>query len=118
MARIAGVNVPDNKHTVIALTHIYGIGKSTALKICSVCDIRPQLLLKDLSSEQLGSLRNEMRNYTLEGELRRQRSMNIKRLIDLGSYRGLRHKFHLPARGQKTKTNARTLKGPRRSMRR
>lgn len=109
--------MPDGKHTVIALTHIHGIGKPTALKICSACSIEPQIVLKNLSDEQLGSLRNEIRNYTLEGELRRQRSMNIKRLIDLGTYRGLRHKFHLPARGQHTKTNARTLKGPRRSMR-
>ena len=117
MARIAGVNIPDNKHTVIALTHIYGVGRSTAFGICKTCGIEPHILLKNLKEEQLGELRNEIRNYKVEGDLRRQRSMNIKRLIDLGTYRGLRHKFCLPARGQKTKTNARTLKGPRRSMR-
>lgn len=117
MARIAGVNVPDNKHTVIALTHIYGIGKPTALKICENCHIEPYQPLKKLKEEELGDLRSEIRSYTIEGDLRRERSMNIKRLIDLGTYRGSRHRFRLPARGQKTKTNARTLKGPRRSMR-
>ena len=112
MARIAGVNVPDNKHTVVALTHIFGIGRSTALKLCRVCKVAPATPIKALAEADLGRLRTEIRKHTTEGDLRRQYSMNIKRLIDLGTYRGTRHKFHLPVRGQRTKTNARTRKGP------
>ena len=112
MARIAGVNIPDNKHTVIALTHIFGIGRQTALKLCQTCKVAPSTLLKNLKEAELGRLRTEIRKYTTEGDLRRQYSINIKRLIDLGTYRGARHKFHLPVRGQRTKTNARTRKGP------
>ncbi len=112
MARIAGVNIPDNKHTVISLTHIYGIGKTTAFKVCEACGVSPSVRLKTLSEDTLGKLRTEIRKYTTEGDLRRQNSMSIKRLIDMGAYRGLRHRFHLPVRGQRTKTNARTRKGP------
>ncbi|MFN3234761.1 MAG: 30S ribosomal protein S13 [Gammaproteobacteria bacterium] len=113
MARIAGVNIPDNKHTNIALTYIFGIGRTTADKICDKTGINPQTKLKDLSSEQLESLRTEVGNEKVEGDLRREVAMNIKRLIDLGAYRGLRHRRGLPVRGQRTKTNARTRKGKR-----
>ncbi len=116
MARIAGVNIPDNKHTVISLTYIFGIGNSQSKKICSDCDVEPHKLLGKLSDDELGRLRDEIRRYNVEGDLRRQVAMSIKRLIDMGVYRGLRHRFHLPVRGQRTKTNARTRKGPKRQM--
>lgn len=117
MARIAGVNIPDNKHTVISLTYIFGIGRTTAKKLCSVTGITETAKVKDLSEEQLDLLRNEITKLTTEGDLRRQVSMNIKRLIDLGAYRGVRHRWGLPVRGQRTKTNARTRKGPRKAIR-
>lgn len=116
MARIAGVNIPDNKHTVISLTYIYGIGRSRAEEICVKCDVEQGKILGQLSDDELGRLRDEIRKLNVEGDLRRQVAMSIKRLIDMGVYRGMRHKFHLPVRGQRTKTNARTRKGPRRQM--
>ena len=114
MARIAGVNIPDQKHVRIALTHIYGIGNTIAGKICSATGIEPDAKVSALSEDQLDLLRSEVTNYELEGDLRRDVSMNIKRLMDLGSYRGIRHRRGLPLNGQRTRTNARTRKGPRR----
>jgi len=113
MARIAGVNLPDNKHIVIALTGVFGIGSDTAMKICNETKIEPSRKLKDLSEEELDSLRSVISIYTLEGDLRREISVNIKRLTDLNCYRGVRHKRGLPVRGQRTRTNARTRKGPK-----
>ncbi|AHE65991.1 30S ribosomal protein S13 [Legionella oakridgensis] len=113
MARIAGVNIPDNKHVVIALTSIYGIGKPTSLKLCKQVGVEPTTKVAELSDEQLDLFRNEIAKMTVEGDLRRVVSMNIKRLMDLGCYRGLRHRRGLPLRGQRTKTNARTRKGRR-----
>ncbi|AMP88506.1 30S ribosomal protein S13 [Legionella pneumophila] len=113
MARIAGVNIPDHKHVVIALTAIYGIGKTTSLKLCKTVDIDPSVKVSQLSDAQLEALRTEIAKITVEGDLRRVVTMNIKRLMDLGCYRGLRHRRGLPLRGQRTKTNARTRKGRR-----
>ncbi|MGC1181474.1 30S ribosomal protein S13 [Legionella sp.] len=113
MARIAGVNIPDHKHIVIALTAIYGIGKTTSLKLCSTVDIDPSTKVSQLTDAQLEKLRAEIAKITVEGDLRRIVTMNIKRLMDLGCYRGLRHRRGLPLRGQRTKTNARTRKGRR-----
>ena len=115
MARIAGVNVPANKHTHVALRAIYGIGKTRALKICEAAGIKPDVQVKALTEGELDQLRAQIAKFTVEGDLRRETSMNIKRLIDLGCYRGLRHKRGLPVRGQRTRTNARTRKGPRRA---
>ena len=117
MARIAGVNIPDNKHAVISLTYIFGIGPTTAKLICTAVGIEPTTKISQLSEEQLDAVRNEIGNYPTEGDLRREVSMNIKRLMDLGCYRGLRHRKGLPVRGQRTKTNARTRKGPRKQVR-
>jgi len=117
MARIAGINIPDNKHTVISLTYIYGIGKTTAIKICANSGIDPAKKVQDLSGEQLDVIRNEVAKFVVEGDLRRGTSMSIKRLMDLGCYRGLRHRRGLPLRGQRTRTNARTRKGPRKPIR-
>ena len=117
MARIAGVNIPDNKHVVISLRYIYGIGPTTAKSLCASTGILPSAKVSDLSEEQLDSLRGEVAKLTLEGDLRREISMNIKRLMDLGSYRGIRHRRNLPVNGQRTKTNARTRKGPRKPIR-
>ncbi len=117
MARIAGVNIPDNKHTVISLTYIYGIGRPTAQDICAATGINPAAKIQDLSEEQLEKLRTEVGKLTIEGDLRREVTMNIKRLMDLGCYRGLRHRRSLPVNGQRTKTNARTRKGPRKPIR-
>ena len=111
MARIAGINIPDQKHTVIALTAIFGIGRTRARAICASTSIA------ELSEAQIDILREEVAKYTVEGDLRREISMNIKRLMDLGCYRGLRHRRSLPLRGQRTKTNARTRKGPRKPIR-
>lgn len=115
MARIAGVNISDHKHVVIALTSIYGVGKPTSLKLCKSLSIEPSMKVSALSEAQLESLRGEIAKITVEGDLRRAISMNIKRLMDLGCYRGLRHRRGLPVRGQRTKTNARTRKGRRKS---
>ncbi|MFW1678795.1 30S ribosomal protein S13 [Pontibacter sp. JAM-7] len=117
MARIAGVNIPDNKHAVISLTYIYGIGRTTATGICSACGITPSTKIADLSDEQLDNVRGEVAKLTVEGDLRREVSMSIKRLMDLGCFRGLRHRRNLPVRGQRSKTNARTRKGPRKPIR-
>jgi len=117
MARIAGVNIPDNKHTVISLTYIFGIGNTTAKSICAAVGVNPTTKVKDLGEELLDALRNEVAKRSTEGDLRREISMNIKRLMDLGCYRGLRHRRGLPVRGQRTKTNARTRKGPRKQIR-
>ena len=118
MARIAGVNIPDNKHAVISLTYIFGVGKTTAQKLCDATGVKPDAKVKDLSDEQLEALRTEVGKFTVEGDLRREVQMNIKRLKDLGCHRGLRHRHGLPVRGQRTKTNARTRKGPRKPIRR
>ena len=117
MARIAGVNIPDNKHAVISLTYIFGIGTTKAQAICESVGINPTTKIRELSEEQLDAVRNEVANHPTEGDLRREVSMNIKRLMDLGCYRGLRHRRSLPVRGQRTKTNARTRKGPRKAIR-
>lgn len=116
MARIAGINVPVNKHTVIALTSIYGVGNTTAAQICDATGIAPNRKIKELSEGELDQLRNEISKLTVEGDLRREVSMNIKRLMDLGCFRGIRHRRSLPLRGQRTKTNARTRKGPRKPI--
>lgn len=113
MARIAGVNIADNKHVVIALTSIYGIGRPTSKKLCEQIDVDPATKVSQLTEAQLELLRNEIAKMTVEGDLRRVVTMNIKRLMDLGCYRGLRHRRGLPLRGQRTKTNARTRKGRR-----
>jgi len=117
MARIAGVNIPDNKHIVISLRYVYGIGPTKAQSLCDVTGIVPTTKVSDLSEEQLDSIRYEVNKMTVEGDLRREISMNIKRLMDLGSYRGIRHRRSLPVNGQRTKTNARTRKGPRKPIR-
>ena len=118
MARIAGVNIPDNKHIAISLRYVYGIGPATASTLCEATGIDPTTRVSDLSEEQLDSIRNEVGKLTIEGDLRREVSMNIKRLMDLGTYRGIRHRRSLPVNGQRTKTNARTRKGPRKPIRR
>ena len=115
MARIAGINIPPHKHAEIGLTAIYGIGRTTAQKICEAAGIAYSKKIKDLSDNDLERIREEIGKITIEGDLRREMSINIKRLMDLGCYRGLRHRRGLPVRGQRTKTNARTRKGPRKS---
>jgi small subunit ribosomal protein S13 len=115
MARIAGINIPPHKHTEIGLTHIYGIGRTTAQKICSTVGVAYSKKIKDLTDSDLEKIREEIGKLTIEGDLRREMSINIKRLMDLGCYRGFRHRRGLPVRGQRTKTNARTRKGPRKS---
>jgi small subunit ribosomal protein S13 len=117
MARIAGINVPPQKHAVIALTSIYGIGRTTAQKICEASGVKPEAKIKDLTEAEVEAIRGEVAKFTVEGDLRRTLSMNIKRLMDLGCYRGMRHRRGLPLRGQRTRTNARTRKGPRRPIR-
>ena len=117
MARIAGVNVPDNKHTEIALTSIYGVGRVTANKICTAAGIETTTKLKDLNEADVEKLRDQLNSFTVEGDLRREVQMNIKRLMDLSCYRGVRHRRGLPVRGQNTKNNARTRKGPIRAIR-
>ncbi len=118
MARIAGVNIPDRKHTVIALTAIYGIGRSRAAKICDDAGVAADRKIIELDETELEKLREEVAKFMVEGDLRREISMNIKRLMDLGCNRGIRHRRGLPLRGQRTKTNARTRKGPRRPIKR
>ncbi|GGX67303.1 30S ribosomal protein S13 [Saccharospirillum salsuginis] len=118
MARIAGVNIPDNKHAVISLTYIYGVGHTTASDICAAVGVEPTTKVKDLSDENLDAIRTEVGKHTVEGDLRREIQMNIKRLMDLGCFRGIRHRRSLPLRGQRTKTNARTRKGPRKPIKR
>ena len=118
MARIAGINIPDQKHAAVALTYIYGIGRGTARRLCDAAGVSPERKIRELSEEDLDKLRAEVSKETVEGDLRREVSMNIKRLMDLGCYRGIRHRRGLPVRGQRTRTNARTRKGPRRPIRR
>jgi len=113
MARIAGINIPPQKHAEIGLTYIYGIGRTTAQKICEAVGIPLSKKVKDLTDSDLEKIREEVGKLTIEGDLRRETSMNIKRLMDLGCYRGFRHRRGLPMRGQRTRTNARTRKGPR-----
>lgn len=117
MARIAGVNIPVHKHISIGLTSIYGIGRSRAKKICEAAQIEPQVKVKDLTAAQIEALRQQIAHYKVEGDLRREVAISIKRLIDLSCYRGIRHRKGLPLRGQRTRTNARTRKGPRKIVR-
>ena len=117
MARIAGINIPDNKHARISLTYIYGIGRTTAEKICAEAGVEPDAKIGELNEASLDQIRSEVAKLSVEGDLRRETSMNIKRLMDLGCYRGMRHRRHLPVHGQRTRTNARTRKGPRRPIR-
>src|SRR5512134_369874 len=117
MARIGGVNIPNHQHAGIAITAIYGIGRSRARRICEAAGINVSTKVKDLSDTQMDKLREQVARHTIEGDLRREVSMNIKRLMDLGCYRGVRHKRGLPVRGQRTRTNARTRKGPRKAIR-
>ncbi len=117
MARIAGVNLPVQKHTWVALTHIYGIGRTRAYQICEATGVEPSTRVRDLTEAEQEKLRQTVGNMSVEGDLRREVAMNIKRLMDLGCYRGLRHRRGLPVRGQRTRTNARTRKGPRRPIR-
>ncbi len=116
MARIAGVNIPNHKHTEIALTSIYGVGRTRAQKICDAAGINRMTKVKDLTEADLEKLREEVGRFVVEGDLRREVTMSIKRLMDLGCYRGVRHRRGLPVRGQRTRTNARTRKGPRRAV--
>ncbi|HTT08991.1 MAG TPA: 30S ribosomal protein S13 [Gammaproteobacteria bacterium] len=116
MARVAGVNIPVQKHAEIALRYIYGIGPTRAREICKTVGVNPTTKIKDLNDAQLDAIRAEVAKFTVEGDLRREISMNIKRLMDLGCYRGLRHRRGLPVRGQRTRTNARTRKGPRKAI--
>jgi small subunit ribosomal protein S13 len=118
MARIAGINIPVNKHAWVALTSIYGVGPTTSRRICDAAGVPAETRVRDLSEGEIDALRNEVGRHTVEGDLRREISMNIKRLMDLGCYRGLRHRRGLPLRGQQTQTNARTRKGPRRPIKR
>lgn len=117
MARIAGINIPANKHVVIALTSIFGVGRTSAQKACDEAGVSRHTKVKDLTEPEVESLRTAVAQFTVEGDLRRETTMNIKRLMDLGCYRGIRHRRGLPLRGQRTRTNARTRKGPRRPIR-
>jgi small subunit ribosomal protein S13 len=117
MARVAGVDIPNNKRVEISLTYIFGIGKKTSQDILSETGVDPNARVKDLSEAELTLLRQTIdEGYMVEGDLRREKHMNVKRLMEIGSYRGLRHRRHLPARGQRTKTNARTRKGPKKTV--
>ena len=118
MARIAGVNIPDQKHAWVALTTIYGVGRTRAFQICEAAKVAPDTKIRDLTESEVEGIRSEVAKFDVEGDLRRDVAMNIKRLMDLGCYRGLRHRRGLPVRGQRTKTNARTRKGPRRPIKR
>ena len=117
MARISGVNIPENKHVEISLTHIFGIGRRTAQEVCKKLNIDYTRKISDLTEDEVEKIRTALSEYILEGDLRRNISTNIKRLMDLGSYRGIRHRRKLPTRGQNTKNNARTRKGPKKPMR-
>ena len=117
MARLAGINIPDNKHAVISLTYIFGIGRTTAKKLCAQTGVSPSAKVSDLNEGELDLLRAEISNLPVEGDLRREVQLNVKRLLDLGCYRGIRHRRNLPLKGQRTKTNARTRKGPKRPIR-
>jgi len=117
MARIAGINIPNHQHAAIALTAIFGIGRSRARDVCARAGVRHSSKIKDLTDAEMDKLREQVSKFTVEGDLRREVSMSIKRLMDLGCYRGVRHKKGLPVRGQRTRTNARTRKGPRKAVR-
>ena len=116
MARVGGINIPDNKHIDVSLTHIYGIGRKTAQDICDKLKIKYSKKVSELTEDQLDKIRDELKTFQIEGDLRRDINFNIKRLMDLGWYRGIRHRRSLPLRGQRTKTNARTRKGPRKPI--
>lgn len=116
MARIAGINIPDQQHAVIALEAIYGIGATRAKAICRAAGVTESVKIRELSEDEVEKLREQVAKYVVEGDLRREVTMNIKRLMDLGCYRGIRHRRGLPVRGQRTKTNARTRKGPRKPI--
>ncbi len=116
MARVGGINIPDNKHVDVSLTHIYGIGRRTAQEICDKLKIKYSKKVSELSEDQLDKIRDELKSFQIEGDLRREINFNVKRLMDLGCYRGIRHRKGLPLRGQRTKTNARTRKGPRKPI--
>ena len=118
MARIAGINIPLNQHIVVALTSIYGVGNTRARQICKAASVATEIKVKNLAEPEVARIRSAVANFTVEGDLRREVSMNIKRLMDLGCYRGIRHRRGLPLRGQRTRTNARTRKGPRRPIKR
>ena len=113
MARIAGINIPMNKHVAIGLTHIFGVGRTRALEACIGAGVDPTTHVKDLTDSEVTAIRSQIAKWLVEGDLRRDVSMNIKRLMDMGSWRGMRHRKGLPVRGQRTRTNARTRKGPR-----
>ena len=117
MARIAGINVPDHKHVEVSLTHIYGVGRATARRLCAAVGVDPTVKLRDLTDDRMDALRSEVGKLNVEGDLRRETQLNVKRLMDLGCYRGLRHRRGLPVNGQRTQNNARTRKGPRRPIR-
>ena len=116
MARIAGIDIPRDKHVVVSLTYIYGIGSSTAKTILKKCGISEDIRVKDLTDEQVNAIRQEVDQIKVEGDLRRETQLNIKRLIEIGCYRGIRHRRGLPVRGQSTKQNARTRKGPKKTV--
>lgn len=116
MARIAGIDIPRDKRVVVSLTYIYGIGNTTSKKILTETEIDPSTRVRDLTEDQVNTLRKNVEDYTVEGDLRREVNLNIKRLIEIGSYRGLRHRRRLPVHGQRTKTNARTRKGPKKTV--
>ena len=115
MARIAGINIPMNKHVWVGLTSIYGVGRTQARKACEAAGVKPETKVKDLTEAEVAGLRSQIARLPVEGDLRREVSMNIKRLMDLGCYRGVRHRKGLPMHGQRTRTNARTRKGPRKA---
>ncbi len=117
MARVAGVNIPDGKHVLVSLTYVYGVGLSTARDVCKAAKVLATVKVGDLSDQELDLIRLELAKHRVEGDLRRDLSLSIKRLMDMGSYRGIRHRRGLPVRGQRTKTNARTRKGPRKQIR-
>ena len=117
MARLAGINIPDNKQAGVSLTYIYGIGRKVAGDLCDASGVDPKLKVADLSETDLDSLRSEIAKLTVEGDLRRAEQLNVKRLLDLGCFRGIRHRRNLPVNGQRSKTNARTRKGPKRPIR-
>jgi small subunit ribosomal protein S13 len=117
MARLAGINVPDNKHAEISLTYIFGVGRTTAKKLCEATGVDPKVKVESLSEDDLDKLRAEIAKIPVEGDLRREVQLNVKRLLDLGCYRGIRHRRGLPVNGQRTKTNARTRKGPKKPIR-
>jgi small subunit ribosomal protein S13 len=113
MARISGINIPMNKHIGIGLTHIFGVGRTRSQEVCAAAGINPATKVKDLTDAEVSAIRAQLAKFAVEGDLRREVSMNIKRLMDLGTWRGMRHRKGLPVRGQRTRTNARTRKGPR-----